>query len=242
MRPFVFLLLVMLILPPPASADGVPEVVLETAASLLPGQPPDDVSAAPVQGFYQAIYGLQVVYISADGKYLLYGDLIDLEENVNLTEDARKSGRLEALGELDEAGMVVFEPDQVTSTVTVFTDTSCGYCVKLHREMAAINAGGVKVRYLGYPRTGTQSPTFETLVSVWCADDPQQAMTDAKAGLAIEEKSCQTPIERHINVAQRLGIRGTPTIVLQDGHLVPGYVPAGELVEMANAAAEHAVN
>ena len=67
-------------------------------------------------------------------------------------------------------------------------------------------------------------------------------MTDAKAGLAIEEKSCQTPIERHIDVAQRLGIRGTPTIVLQDGHLVPGYVPAGELVEMANAAAEHAVN
>ena len=238
MRPFALLLLVMLILSPPAGADGVPEIILETAAGLLPGQPPDDVSVAPVQGFYQAIYGLQVVYISADGRYLLYGDLIDLDENVNLTEDARKSGRLEVLGGLDETGMVVFEPDQVTSTVTVFTDTSCGYCVKLHREMAAINAGGVKVRYLGYPRSGPQSPTFQTLVSVWCADDPQQAMTDAKAGLAIEKKSCQTSIERHIEVAKRVGIRGTPTIVLQDGHLIPGYVPADELVEMANAAAE----
>ena len=242
MRLFAHLLLVMLIMISPASADEVPTAVLKTAAGLLPGEAPDAVSAAPVKGFYQAIYGPKVVYISADGKYLLYGDLIDLDKNVNLTEDARKTGRVEILGKLDEAGMVVFEPARVTSTITVFTDTSCGYCVKLHREMPAINAGGVKVRYLGYPRAGTQSPTFETMVSVWCADDPQQAMTDAKAGLSIEKKSCQTAIGRHIEAAQLVGVRGTPTIVLQDGQVIPGYVPAGELVEIANAAAEQAVN
>ena len=73
--------------------------------------------------------------------------------------------------DLDEAGMVVFSPHDVKSTITVFTDTSCGYCVKLHREIGQTIAGGVKVRYLGYPRAGVNSPSFKTLVSAWCADN-----------------------------------------------------------------------
>ena len=138
---------------------------------------------------------------------------------------------------LDEAGMVVFSPSQPRSHITVFTDTECGYCVRLHREMDQLLAGGVEVRYLGYPRAGVQSPSFDTLVSVWCAEDPQQAMTDAKSGKTIESRSCDTDIGRHMEAAQLVGVRGTPTIVLQDGKTIPGYVPAGELIGLANAAA-----
>ena len=144
--------------------------------------------------------------------------------------------------DLDEAGMVVFAPHDVKSTITVFTDTSCGYCVKLHREIHQTIAGGVKVRYLGYPRAGVNSPSFKTLVSVWCADNAQQAMTKAKMGIAIETRNCSTQIDRHMEAAERIGIRGTPTIVLQDGTVIPGYMPAGRLVEISNRAAESIVN
>ena len=98
-------------------------------------------------------------------------------------------------------------------------------------------AAGVEVRYLGYPRAGVQSSSFDTLVSVWCSDDPQQAMTDAKSGKAVESRSCKTDIARHMEAAEGVGVRGTPTIVLQDGKTIPGYVPAGELIPMAHAAA-----
>ena len=225
-----------------AEADDIPPVVLTVAASLIPDTEPDRVEPAPVAGFYQAIFGTRVVYLSADGRYLLYGDLIDIDKNLNLTEDARRSGRRKVIEGLDEAGMVVFAPQDVETRITVFTDTSCGYCVKLHQEIAETLAGGVKVRYLAFPRAGVNSPTFETLVSVWCADNPQQAMTDAKMGIAIETKTCQTQIGRHLEAAELVGVRGTPTIVLEDGTVIPGYVPAGELVERSNQAAESVVN
>ena len=225
-----------------AEANDIPPVVLIVAASLIPDTEPDRVEPAPVAGFYQAIFGTRVVYLSADGRYLLYGDLIDIDKNLNLTEDARRAGRRQVIEDLDEAGMVVFAPQNVESTITVFTDTSCGYCVKLHREIAQTVAGGVKVRYVGFPRAGVDSPSGETLVSVWCADNPQQAMTDAKMGIAIETKTCQTQIGRHMEAAELVGVRGTPTIVLEDGTVIPGYVPAGELVERSNQAAELVVD
>ena len=225
-----------------AEADDIPPVVLAVAASLLPDTEPDRVEPAPVAGFYQAIFGTRVVYLSADGRYLLYGDLIDIDKNLNLTEDARRAGRRKVIEDLDEAGMVVFAPQDVESTITVFTDTSCGYCVKLHQEIAQTVAGGVKVRYLAFPRSGLNSSSGETLVSVFCADNRQQAMTDAKMGIAIEPKTCQSQIDRHLEAAELVGVRGTPTIVLEDGTVIPGYVPAGELVERSNRAAELVVD
>jgi len=220
-----------------AAAQELPQRVLETAATLIPGTPPDEVKATPLPGLYQVTFGPQVVYLFADGRYLLHGDLIDLDTAANLTEEVRQTGRRSAIEDLDEAGMVVFSPTEPKSTITVFTDTECGYCVRLHKEVDQLLAGGVKVRYLGYPRAGMKSSAFDTLVSVWCADNPQQAMTDAKSGRAIESRICDTDIARHMEAAKLVGVRGTPTIVLQNGKTIPGYVPAGELIGLANAAA-----
>ena len=218
-------------------ADGVPQAIQDKAAELIPDRLPDSVGPTPVAGLYEVTFGTQVVYLFEDGQHLLSGDLIDLDAGANLTEDARKSGRKSVIDSLDEAGMVIFSPTDTISTITVFTDTECGYCVRLHQEINQLLAAGVEVRYLGYPRAGVGSSSFDTLVSVWCSDDPQQAMTDAKAGRAIEPRSCKTDIARQMEAAQGVGVRGTPTIVLQDGKTIPGYVPAGELIPMALAAA-----
>jgi len=220
-----------------AVADSVPQAVVDKAATLIPGTQPDSVTLSPVAGLYEVVFGNQVVYLFADGKHLLSGDLIDLDAGENLSENARKIGRKAAIEALDETGMVVFSPEQPKSTITVFTDTECGYCVRLHNEIEQVLAGGVKVRYLGYPRAGIGSTSHQTLVSVWCSENPQQAMTDAKRGKAVDPRVCETEIEKHMQAAQAVGVRGTPTIVLQDGKVIPGYVPAGELVPMANAAA-----
>ena len=169
-----------------AFAQSIPQQVIDKAATLIPNTLPDSVETTPVSGLYQVSFGMQVVYLFEDGKHLLSGDLINLEAGANLTEDARKSGRKSVIDSLDEEGMVVFTPSETQSTITVFTDTECGYCVRLHQELQQVLDGGVRVRYLGYPRAGLGSESHKTLVSVWCAEDPQDAMDDAKSGQRIK--------------------------------------------------------
>lgn len=223
---------------PATWADApVPEAVRAAAAGLIPGAVPDSVSASPVPGLFAVVYGPQLFYMSGDGRYIVNGDIIDVQAMENVTETARKQARANAVDSLDEQGMIVFAPARVLSTITVFTDVTCPYCAQLHREVAELNASGVKVRYLAYPRSGAPSPIYDQMVSVWCADDPRQALTEAKAGRQAPPKQCINPVAEHFAMGQSLGVQGTPTIILQDGTLLGGYVPQQELVKLAAQAA-----
>jgi thiol:disulfide interchange protein DsbC len=238
--PYIWVLLALTLvlqIAPAVSDENIPDVVNRVAEQLIPGLEPDRVHSTPIPDLYLAAFGVQLVYISADGHYLLTGDLIELDSSRNLAEEVRNEVRREAIDMLDESGMVVFLPEQERSNITVFTDITCPYCSKLHQEIGVLSNGGVKVRYLAYPRAGIPSEAHDILVSVWCADDPQQAMTDAKSGRQIEQKNCDTQFRAHMAVAERVGVRGTPTILLQNGRILPGYVPAEELVQLANVAA-----
>ena len=221
-------------------ADTIPEAVTRIASELLPGISPDSIAPTPITNLYLVAFGAQVYYITKDGRYLISGNLIELENfpyGRNLTEDVKTAIQKRLIDELDESGMVIFSPSRVASTITVFTDVTCGYCVRLHQDINQLAKAGIKVRYLGYPRAGIPSDAHDTLVSIWCANDPQRAMTNAKAGREIEKVVCETPIREHMAVAEQLGGRGTPTVFLQNGVKLPGYLPADELVQHAYDAA-----
>ena len=126
---------------------------------------------------------------------------------------------------------LIFEPETVKHTVTVFTDIDCAYCRKLHREMPELQALGVKVRYIFYPRSGPGSKSWQKADWVWCADDRNTALTDAKADRPIEAKQCDTPVDIHYNLGRQVGLTGTPAIVLETGDMFPGYIPAKLLVQ-----------
>ncbi len=213
-----------------AAGDPIPDAVLATGNRLIPDFSANDVSASPVPGLYQFTVGPRLLYVSADGRYIIRGDVIDVERGENVSEKARKEVRLDAVNGLGEDSMVVFAPQKVTSTITVFTDVTCPYCSKLHNEVGQLNEAGIKVRYLAFPRAGVPSPVYDEMVSVWCADDPLQAMTDAKARKRIEAKRCDNPVAEHYQMGQLVGVGGTPTIILDDGSLIGGYVPAKELI------------
>jgi len=197
------------------------------------------VNPAPVNGLYEVMVGSEVFYLSADGRYFVIGNIYqfkkdkkgNLIEPLNLTDQKRASLRAGVLDEIEESEMVVFAPESETKyTVNVFTDVDCGYCAKFHQEVTKLNEAGVKVRYLAFPRAGMKSPTSKKMVSVWCADDRQQAMTDAKAGRSVEERECKNSIEKQYKLGQRIGIRGTPALMLSNGDLIPGYMPADKLI------------
>ena len=206
--------------------------IMERLEKLAPQEKPDSINPTAVNGLYEVVFGSEIFYVSSDGRYVLQGSLLDLNTNENLTETTRTTLRQSLMSKLDESEMVVFSPEKPRHTLTVFTDIDCGYCRKLHSEMAELNSYGVKVRYMMFPRSGPNTPSFQKAVNVWCAKDQQVSMTKAKAGESLPQANCDNPIASQFNLGQQLGVTGTPALLLGDGTLIPGYQPAKDLAAM----------
>jgi thiol:disulfide interchange protein DsbC len=196
------------------------------------GAVPDAVNEAPVKGIYEVSYGSKTYYVSLDGRYLFSGDLYDLKSQTNLSEKNRAGARLKALEGVDESSMIVYKAKgEEKHVITVFTDIDCGYCRKLHSEMGKMNELGITVRYMAYPRAGVNSPSYDKAVSVWCAEDRNKAMDTAKSGKTPEVAKCDSPVKAHMAMGELVGVTGTPALILRDGTLMPGYMPAPQLAK-----------
>ena len=222
----------------PTGAPGVPagsEKLMAALERYAPRLPVADVYRAELPGFFGVeLNNGMVLYGSADGRFFYYGgDLYEMGAGlVNLTENRRAGKRKRLLDAEPVEDMVVFSPAGATRAyVNIFTDVDCGYCRKLHQEMADYNALGIEVRYLAYPRAGLGTPTAAKIISAWCADDRNAAMTALKAGQAVPMASCDNPVARQYELGQQVGVSGTPAIVTADGRMLPGYMPASALAE-----------
>jgi thiol:disulfide interchange protein DsbC len=222
------------------SAAASPEKTIRKALTeIVPGVEIDSVSASPVPGLYEVMIGTQLMYVTADGRYFVDGRIVDLKTRADLTEPRLAEARKVLVDGVGESQMVIFGPADAKHTVTVFTDIECGYCRKLHGEIDQYAKEGIRVRYLFYPRAGQGSPAYNEAVSVWCAGDAdaqREAMTEAKAGRAIEAKTCTNPVDVHMALGQEMGLRGTPAILTESGEMIPGYVEAKRLAAQLNGA------
>lgn len=213
-----------------ASASGEAEVIHQRLAKIFPELRSEQISPAPVPGLFEIRIGAQVAYVSADGRFLVRGDIIELDTERNLTEVRRGAARLAALDDIGEKRMIVFAPKQVKHTISVFTDIDCGYCRKLHREIEQYLARGIRVRYLFFPRTGPNTESWSKAESVWCSKDRNVALTRAKRGEVLNTPACSgAPIDQHYALGMSFGLQGTPAIITDSGELLPGYIPAAEL-------------
>lgn len=211
------------------------ELTKEELATQLNGIEVSDISDSPVPGIYQVAIGANVAYVTTDGRYIIRGDIYDMETSANLTEDTRAQARVAMLDSVDPASMIVFKPadGNVKHTVTIFTDIDCGYCRQFHREIDKVTALGIEVHYLFYPRTGPNTESWTKADHVWCAADHNQALTRAKLGGEVPDASCgNTPVEAHYTLGQRIGVRGTPAVFNEAGELIGGYLPPAELAKV----------
>lgn len=193
------------------------------------------VEESEIKGLYRVTsVNDQIIFTDKNAQYFLSGELFGLQKNqlVNITEQRRQAGRAEKVAAISESDRLTFPASgQRKATIFVFTDIDCGYCRKLHDEVPRMNELGIEVNYLAYPRAGVGSASYDKIVSAWCAEDRRQAMTDAKAGKSIPPKNCANPVAAQFEMGGKMGVTGTPAIVLEDGTLVPGYVPADKLAE-----------
>ncbi len=211
--------------------------VLETLKQKLIARfkaPPSSLKESKIPNIYEVMYGTEVVYVSADGKYFLAGDMIDMESRENISEVSKRTVRKSILDRQDNKP-VTFKAKDEKHILKVFTDIDCPYCAKLHREVPQLNAKGITVEYLMYPRAGKGTASFKKAISMWCADDQLQAMTDAKERRPIQDKSCENPIAQQFDLGREVGVTGTPALVTSSGRLIPGYMPADRLAAALEA-------
>lgn len=223
----------------PAAAKpkpGTPDArAVEAVRQLNPQVEVERVGAAPLPGFREAIVAGQVVYVSDDGRYLFLpgsgGALFDVDSKKNLSEDAMAAMRKQLLQTIPASERIVFSPPNPKYTVTIFTDVECGYCRKLHSEIAEYNRQGIAVEYLAFPRMGIGSEDYKKMVAVWCATDRRKALTDAKNDRSPPYRNCKTSVNMQYDIGQRVGLTGTPMILTREGVQVGGYVPPAALRE-----------
>ena len=191
----------------------------------------ESISNAPVKGLLQLNTERGIFYASEDGTYLLQARIFNTDEGMrNETEAALASVRLDGIASFKD-DVIEFKAKDEKFVVSVFTDITCGYCRRLHEQMSDYNDAGITVRYLAFPRNGLQSETYGNMISVWCSDNPQKALTDAKVGGQIASASCANKVEEQFRFGQKVGVSGTPAIVLPNGTLVPGYQPPPQLLD-----------
>lgn len=198
-----------------------------------------DMSISQVDGLIEVITDRGLYYFSEDGGHLISGKIYDVSGRPqDITEKSLAKVRVAGMKEFEDS-MIVFPAKDEKYQVTVFTDTSCGYCRKLHAEMEGYNDLGITVRYLAFPRSGIQGSTYKELTSIWCAVDQQTAMTKAKNGDRTPQpqaKMCNMPIAEQYSMGVKVGVSGTPAIVLDNGTMIPGYQgPADLMATLATA-------
>jgi thiol:disulfide interchange protein DsbC len=199
-----------------------------------PGITIGEIRTSAITGLFEVdLGGKDTVYISADGKYIVSGTMYRVEQNrfVNIADERMQPIRAQKLAAVKKDEMIVYSPaGKPKAYVDVFTDIDCGFCRKLHKEIPELNAMGIEVRYLAYPRAGVPSPSADKLITAWCAKDPRDALTQMKNGVAVATATCtNNPVAAQYALGNELGVNGTPALFTPTGEMLPGYMPAAEL-------------
>lgn len=220
------------------SAAKLDAAALKANLSAKLGLEVETILPTPLAGIAEVITNQGLFYASYDGAYFIHGKLFSIDKEVtNLTEESMAKVRVTGMSKFAN-DMIIYPAKNEKHVVTVFTDITCGYCRKLHEQMDEYNEMGITVRYLAYPRAGITDRNgkltqgFQDMRSVWCSDDPNMALTKAKSGTGIPHRICDKPVEAEFDFGRRVGVNGTPAIMLANGMMLPGYREPKDLIQV----------
>ena len=219
----------------PVNAQAAPAAKADPRADIvkkIDGLKLEDVRMTPVNGIYEITRGSEISYTTGDGRYVILGDMVDIDSDQNLSENRRRTIRQRLIDTVPESEMLVFGPKNPKYTITVFTDIDCGYCRRLHSQIAEYNKLGIRVRYLFYPRSGPDTESWHKAEQVWCSANRNEALTRAKRDEPINAPKCPADvIARDWELGHKLAVEGTPSIVLPSGEMLGGYAPPAQLAK-----------
>ncbi len=218
-----------------ATADSDPAVVKSLQENLQASGIEETITSAvptDMDGIYWvSAEGLPSFFTDKSGKHIIQGQIISVggEVPVDISSPLVARTAQETLKNVDKSEMIIYPATGATKSVIYsFTDADCPYCTKLHEEIEDINARGIEVRYLAWPRNQQSIPKME---AIWCSEDRIAAMDQAKMGANVQAPTCDNPVAEHMALGASLGVRGTPAIFTESGEQVGGYLPAAQLAQ-----------
>lgn len=217
------------------AAEPALDVLRQRLAAAFPGATVTAIEDTPMPSLVQVeLNGVERLYASRDGQFVFSGDMYKTRAEggvINLSEQKLAVVREKELKGLKAGDLITYKAKDQKAEVFVFTDTSCGYCQRLHQQMSAYNERGITVHYLAFPRGGMDSETAETMRAVWCEKDRRTAMDHAKLNgvTAKPPKDCKDPVEAEYKMGNRFGVRGTPAIFTREGEQIGGYLSPADM-------------
>jgi thiol:disulfide interchange protein DsbC len=188
------------------------------------GVKPQRITKTPyLGGLYEIVAGGQIFYSDEKGSVFVFGSLIDGKTHRNITAEQQ----LALLPLQDAIKRVNGNGGNGKRTLITFEDPNCGYCKKLTKELAGIKDATVYSFLV--PMLSEDSMVKSK--KIWCSPDRLKAfdawMVNGKAPTGPD--NCANPIERNVQLAQSLGVSGTPAIFFPNGQRVPGYMPLDKI-------------
>jgi thiol:disulfide interchange protein DsbC len=190
----------------------------------------DQISKTPITGIYELrVNGTEIYYTDAQGNYLFQGNLIDIKQRRNLTEervDKLTAIKFDALP-LKDAFTIVRGNGQ--RKIAVFEDPNCGYCKRFERDLQKVD--NVTIYMFLYPILGADST--EKSKAIWCAKDKAQAWLDwmvrDQAAAPAAAMCDTTALARNVELGRTYKITGTPTLLFINGTRVPGAIDSTQV-------------
>ena len=223
----------------PAVAQNVDQNIIDTITGKFAAARKEmkiqTIAPSEIKGIYKVqVLGGPQLYVDESGSFFIAGDLYKIAAGgfINLAEVEREADRAKLMAQVDPRELIIFPAKNKKASISVFTDVDCFYCQKLHKEVPRMNELGIEVRYLAYPRAGIGSASYKKIASAWCADDPNEAITKLKNKQEIPINVCAgNPVAKQFSLGQKIGVSGTPAMVMENGKMLPGYMPADKLAK-----------
>lgn len=171
------------------------------------------------------------IYASKDGKLVIPGPIVNIDAHpaVEISEKMHKERTAKALAAVAEQDIISYLGKDAKHSIYVFTDASCSFCRSLHPLVKDLNAKGVNVHYLAFPR----GPEFKPLMEqIWCSDDRKAAYEKAIKDQKLTAESCKNPVDEQLKLGQDLGVDGTPAIFHESGIRLPSFDSADQMLEV----------
>jgi len=185
----------------------------------------EKVIKAPYLGLYEVVTEEQLFYTDAKVQYLIAGNIIELKNGHNLTEERSRKLFSVDFNNLPFEIAVKMVKGNGERKMAYLADPNCGYCKKLESELK--NVDNVTLYRFLYP---IFPGSDEKIHSILCSDDPNKAWENWMLnGVLPANGTCATQTDKVVELGKKLKVHGTPTLIFADGTLVPGYLPAADL-------------
>ena len=224
---------------PAAAPAGEAAKVKKVLEDKFPGATITNVTKTPYFGLYEAMLEDKMIYTDVTAKYVMVGSVYDTTTKTNLTEARQRKLNRVALDKLPMNLAFKRVKGDGSRKLIIFSDADCPFCHRLEDEMKAVD--NVTIYTFLFPIDQLHPDASRKSKQIWCAPDRQKAWDDFFATGAVPDNpgNCGDPVQATQALGATLKISATPTLVFEDGSLLPGALPAAQLEqELANAASE----